>query len=162
MSKAVALAALKKAGWNIDDDGAGDFYDGYEYSFYKDKTTTTHRGSYGFPYEEAHYSGYLSFATSSATYCCGLPELGHYFKDRRDKNKITTKDVGLCLDYIKANEKTGYLRVTSTSRRVDTFWNNAFKVAGFKKRISLPSKHGDGKYKVYMWEWWDVKRHKDA
>ena len=163
LTKAAALAALKKLNYSVSDDGYGEnFYDGMEYCFSKNRKKLKSNPYSGYSWEEWDEDATLGLSTGSATYCCGIPEMGNYALYGDKRKGVTTAEVVACIEYVKANEGTGYLRVTSTSQRKDVFWNNAFKAAGFKKRITLPSKHGEGRYKVYMWEWWDETRHKDA
>ena len=130
------------------------FYDGMEYTFYKiprKKPNPVPNSLYTYP-DFLDFHGF-HIASSSANYCCGIPELGNYSLTKSRNTIFTTKNLILCFDLIKVNEDTGYLHLYTTSRAEDRWINNVLPQAGFRKKVTLPSKHGLGRYKVIMWDW---------
>lgn len=128
------------------------FYDGGRYHFYKKEkqSKTDNDDDYGYI---ARSDDWFFLNSSGANYCCGIPELGGYERCKNKNTIFTTENLVLCFNFIKAQENTGYFQMYTTSRACDRWINNVLPKAGFKKKVTLPSKHGNGRYKVIAWDW---------
>ena len=153
--------AVKDAWYKLNDVGIGiegmddaedyykiDFYDGGEYLFFPKSAKRVVGQYYNSSYEE-----FFAINSSSANYCCGIPELGNYDRHRSKNSVLTNKNLVLCFNYIKVQENTGYFQMYTTSRACDRWINNVLPKAGFRKKVTLPSKQGQGRYKVIAWDW---------
>ena len=161
MTRDEALKELTDAGWtDLSHGHRGGFYNGAHYSFGKNVTTRTIKNYWGTTETFTEAQQRISASTSGGTYCCGMPELGHLHIT--GGSKVSANDIALVLRYILANEGTGYLRCALTSQRTYAKWRAGLELAGFTPTVTLPSKHGRGRYKVVAYDYIDREMHKEA